>query len=188
MRRLDLLKYHDYISYIIDKLLERLWHLLRKTEDDLTARAIKHVINVLEEEKRKLWFSKTCKKVFESKKVGITDLDKILTVDKNKVLIECKFRREDFTRCIMANAFQFLTLRDLAIRANTPLFYIYEIGEYNDKWFRVVKVDRDLDYRVKRLGNGHSRDTYVVIDLDNSILMNELEFKSWLREVMNDVR
>lgn len=184
MRRLDLLKYHDYISFIIDRLLDRLWGLFSKTEDEMTRMAIKHVINVLEEEKRSLWFSSLCRKVFRDQKVGITDLDKILTVNKNRILIEYKFRREDFRNCIMTNCFQFLNLKDLAIRSGYPLYYIFEIGEYGDKWFRVIEVDKNTEYRIKRLGNGHSRDTYVLLNLNDSLLLDELEFKSWLRGVL----
>ena len=184
MRRLDLLKYHDYISFIIDKLLDRLYSLLRKAEDGMTAMAIKHVINVLEEEKRSLWFSSLCKKVFKGEKVGITDLDKILNVNDRKILIEYKFRREDFRNCIITNCFQFLNLRHLSIRSGIPLYYIFEIGEYGEKWFRVIEIDRNTEYKIKRLGNGQSRDTYVLLNLDDSLLLDELEFKSWLREVL----
>jgi len=184
MRRLDLLRYHDYISFIIDRLLDKLYGLLRRSEDELTKRAVKHIINILEEEKKSLWFSSTCRKVFPGRKVGITDLDKILTVDKRKVLIEYKFRREDFRNYIITNCFQFLNLRDLAKRSGYPLYYVFEIGEYGDKWFRVIEIDRDTKYKIRRLGNGHSRDTYVLLNLDDSILLDELEFKSWLYEVM----
>ena len=184
MRRVELLRYHDYINYIIDKLLDRLWNLLRKTEDELTARAIKHIINVLEEEKRNIWFSSLCRKVFKGEKVGITDLDKILAVNNSKVLIEYKFRRDDFRNCIITNCFQFLNLRELSIRSGIPLYYIFEIGEYKDKWFRVIEIDRNTEYRIRRLGNGHSRDTYILLNLDDSILMDEFEFKCWLKEVM----
>ncbi|ADB57461.1 hypothetical protein Arcpr_0392 [Archaeoglobus profundus DSM 5631] len=44
--------------------------------------------------------------------------------------------------------------------------------------------NKGVRYRVRRSGNGHSRDTYAVIDLDNSTLLDELEFRTWLREVM----
>ena len=184
MRRYDLLKYHDYISFIIDKLLDRLYNLLRKAEDDMTAMAIKHVINVLEEEKRSLWFSSLCKKVFKGERVGITDLDKILNVNGNRILIEYKFRREDFRSCIMTNSFQFINLRDLAIRSGYPLYYVFEIGEYGDKWFRVIEITKDTEYRIRKLGNGHSRDSYAILKLDDSLLLNELEFKSWLKGVL----
>ena len=184
MRRLDLLRYHDYISFIIDRLLDRLYGLLRRAEDEMTKRAVKHIINVLEEEKRSLWFSSMCRKTFPKQKVGITDLDKILNVNGNKILIEYKFRREDFRNYIITNCFQFLNLRDLAIRSGYPLYYIFEIGEYGDKWFRVLEVNRNTEYKIRRLGNGHARDTYVLLNLDDSLLLDELEFRSWLKEVM----
>ncbi len=164
--------------------IDRLWNLLRRAEDEMTKMAIKHVINILEEEKRSIWFSSLCRKVFRGERVGITDLDKIMVINgKTKALIEWKFRREDFRRVAMFNAFQFITLRDLAKRSGFPLYYIVEMNEYGDRWFRVVDVG-DVEFRVRRLGNGHSKDFYVVIDLDKTILMNELEFKLWLREVM----
>ncbi len=187
MRRLYLLKYHDYISFIIDKLLDRLYSLLRKAEDDLTCKAIKHIIHLLEEEKRNLWFSTICKKIFNDHKIGITDLDKVIVLDGEiKALIEYKFRKEDFERSIPVNAFQFITLQELSKLSGIPLYYIVEIGEYGDKWFRIFKVDPDKRYKVKRCGNGDAKDTYSLINLNNTILMNELEFKSWLREVMTN--
>ncbi len=185
MRRLDLLKYHDYISFIIDKLLDRLYSLLRKSEDKLTAKAMRHVIHILEEEKRNLWFSTVCKKVFNGCKFGITDLDKVVVVNGElKALIEYKWRNEDFERAIPVNAFQFITLQDLSRKSGVPLYYIVEIGAYRGKWFRVTKIDPHRRYRVKRCGNGDVRDTYTIVNIDNTELLNELEFKSWLREVL----
>ena len=184
MRRLDLLKYHDYISYIIDKLIERLYGLLRKTEDNLTAKAIKHVINLLEEEKRSLWFSNVCKKVFNGNKVGITDLDKILVVNGQlKALIEYKWRKDDFERAIPVNAFQFITLQELSKLSRIPLYYIIEIGTYSEKWFRIAEINSNKRYKVKKCGNGDAKDTYTIVKLDDTWLFNELEFKSWLREL-----
>jgi hypothetical protein len=185
MRRLELLKYHDEVIKVIDYLIVRIMKLIEKCEDDVVKKALRHVLNKLEEEKRSIWFSSQCKTTFNGVRVGITDLDKIIVVNgKIKALIEYKFRREDFNKAVITNAFQFITLRNLSFRSGLPLFYIFEIEEYGEKWFRVVHVDRSLSYRVRRLGNGHSRDTYALIDLDNSVLMDELEFKSWLREVM----
>ncbi len=185
MRRVELLRYHDYINYIIDKLLDRLWNLLRKTEDELTARAIKHIINVLEEEKRNIWFSTVCKKVFSGCKFGITDLDKVVVVNGElKALIEYKWRNEDFERAIPVNAFQFITLQELSKLSGVPLYYIIEIGAYGEKWFRVAKINPYRRYGVKRCGNGDVRDTYTIVDIDNTELLNEFEFKCWLREVM----
>ena len=109
-------------------------------------------------------------------------------MNDRKVLIEYKFRREDFRNCVITNCFQFLNLRHLSIRSGIPLYYIFEIGEYGDKWFRVIEIGRDTKYRIRRLGNGHSRDTYVLLDINDSILLDELEFKSWLREVLNDAQ
>jgi hypothetical protein len=187
MRRLELLKYHDYISYIIDKILDRLWGLLMKTEDELTAKGIKHIINVLEEEKRSLWFSTTCKRLFNGCKMGITDLDKVVVINGElKALIEYKWRKTDFERAIPVNAFQFITLQELSKLSGVPLYYIVEIGEYNGKWFRIFKVDPYKKYRVKRCGNGDARDSYSIVELNNTTLMNELEFKSWLKEVMSN--
>jgi len=143
MRRLDLLKYHDYISFVIDRLLEKLWSLLRKTEDELTAKAIKHVINILEEEKRNLWFSSVCRKVSNGFRLGITDLDKVLVVNgRIRALIEYKWRREDYRNIMIVNAFQFITLRDLSKYSGIPLYYVVEVGEYGDRWFRVIKIDK----------------------------------------------
>ncbi len=187
MRRCDLLKYHDYISFIIDKLLERLYNLLRKTEDEMTVMAVKHVINVLEEEKRSLWFSSLCKKVFSGYRIGMTDLDKVVVLNGEiRALIEYKFRKEDFDKAIPVNAFQLITLQELSKLSGIPLYYIVEIGEYSEKWFRIFKVNPDKRYRIKRCGNGNARDTYSLINLNNTILMNELEFKSWLKEVMTN--
>ncbi|WP_457549719.1 hypothetical protein [Archaeoglobus sp.] len=185
MRRVELLKYHDYITYIIDRIAERLYGLLRKTEDELTAKAIKHIINILEEEKRSLWFSTVCKKIFNGYKIGITDLDKIFVVNGElKALVEYKWRKEDFERAIPVNAFQFITLQELSKLSEVPLYYIVEIGEYDGRWFRVAKIDPYRKYRIKRCGNGDAKDTYSIIKLNNTTLMNELEFKSWLKEVM----
>ena len=188
MRRVELLRYHDYITYVIDKLLDRLWNLLRRTDDELTAKAIKHIINVLEEEKRNVWFSTVCKKVFNGCKFGITDLDKIMVLNgQTKALIEYKFRREDYRKYMMFNAFQFITLKNLSIRSKIPLYYVVELGEYDERWFRVIRVDENTRYRVRTLGNGHGKDSYAVLDLNNSILMDEFEFKCWLKEVMKGV-
>ena len=139
----------------------------------------------IEEEKRNIWFSTVCKKVFNGCKVGITDLDKIFVLNGEiKALIEYKFRREDFNRCVMMNAFQYITLRELSYKSGIPLYYIFEIGEYGDKWFRVVNPF--TKYKIRKLGNGDSRDSYAVINLNDSILMDELEFKSWLRDILGD--
>ncbi len=187
MRRLDLLKYHDYISFVIDNLLGRLWDLLRKAEDELTAKAIKHVINVLEEEKRSIWFSSVCKKVSNGLRLGITDLDKVIVVNgRIRALIEYKWRNEDFEKAIPVNAFQLITLQELSKRSGIPLYYVVEIGAYRERWFRIAKINVNRRYRVRRCGNGDVKDTYSFIEIDNTELMNELEFKSWLREVMTD--
>jgi len=187
MRRVELLKYHDYISFIIDKLLERLCGLYRKAEDELTRKAIKHVIHILEEEKRNIWFSTVCKKVFNGCKFGITDLDKVVVVNGQiKALIEYKWRDEDFDRAIPVNAFQFITLQELSKLSGVPLYYVIEIGEYRDRWFRVAKINPYKKYRVKRCGNGDARDTYTIVNIDHTELMNELEFRSWLKEVMTN--
>jgi hypothetical protein len=187
MRRLELLKYHDYISYIIDRILDRLWGLFRKAEDELTRKAIKHIIHILEEEKRNIWFSTLCKKIFNGQKIGITDLDKVFVVNGQlKALVEYKWRKEDFERAIPVNAFQFITLQELSKLSGIPLYYVVEIGEYGEKWFRVAKVNPYRKYKVKRCGNGDARDSYTIVNIDNTKLMNELEFKYWLKEVMTN--
>ncbi len=113
------------------------------------------------------------------------DLDKVVVVDGEiKALIEYKWRNEDFERAIPVNAFQFITLRDLSRKSGVPLYYIVEIGAYRGKWFRVTKIDPRKRYRIKRCGNGDVRDTYTIVNIDNTELLNELEFKSWLREVL----
>ncbi len=185
MRRVDLLRYHEYISFIIDRLLDKLYGLLRRSEDEMTKRAVKHIINILEEEKRNLWFSSLCRKVFKGYRFGITDLDKIVVVEGElKALIEYKWRREDFEVAVPVNAFQFITLKELSRLSDIPLYYIIEIGEYSGKWFRVFEVDPNQKYRVKRCGNGDVKDAYSIVNLNNTNLMNKLEFKSWLREVL----
>jgi len=188
MRRLDLIKYQEILFDVINAEIERLYYLYNSCEDKLTKRAFKFVINVLEEQKRSIEFSQMCKKIQEKdQKIGITDLDKILVVGNQiRALIEMKFRREDFNGRMFANAFQFFTLRKLAFKSGLPLYYIYEIGEYKDRWFRILDVNKKLKFEVKRLGNGHSRDTYAVFSTDDSLMLKEFEFKGWLKEVIGD--
>ena len=78
-------------------------------------------------------------------------------------------------------------MQDLSRRSGVPLYYIIEISnnEYN-KLFRVFEVDPFKKYRIKKCGNGHAKDTYVLIDVNESTLLDELEFRYWLREVMTD--
>ena len=129
MRRIELLRYHDEVIKVIDYLIVKIMKLIEKCEDDVVKRAFRHILNILEEEKRSIWFSSLCKTVFGDAYVGITDLDKILVLNgKTKALIEYKFRREDFNKAVVTNAFQFITLRNLSLRSGLPLFYIFEIG------------------------------------------------------------
>ena len=186
MRRLDLLKYREILFDVINAEIERLKYLHDSCEDEMTKRAFKFLINVLEEQKRSTDFSRMCRRIRKNG-LGITDLDKILVMNGEiKALFEMKFRREDFNGRMFANAFQFLTLRKLAFKSGLPLYYIYEIGEYKDRWFRVLKVDKKLKYEVKRLGNGHSRDSYAVFSTDDSLMLKEFEFKGWLKEVIGE--
>lgn len=183
MRRLELLRYEETLTKALDYIIYRIKQLIDKCDDEITKMAFIHIFNKLEEEKRNIWFSLTCKRLFKDRKVGITDLDKIIVIDGiTKALIEYKHRKQDFEKAIMLNAFQFYTIRDLSIRSNIPLYYIIEIGD--DKMFRILKVNRNLKYKLKRLGNGNGRDTYIVTDPDNSILLTEFEFKRWLKEVL----
>ena len=185
MRRLDLIKYREILFDVINAEIKKLYYLYESCEDAMTKKAFKFVINVLKEQKRSIELSRMCKKIQSGQRIGITDLDKILVVNGEiKALIEMKFRREDFNSKMFANAFQFLTLRKLAFRSNLPLFYVYEIGEYKDKWFRVLKVNKKLKYKVKKLGNGHSRDSYAVFSTDDSLMLKEWVFKNWLREIV----
>ena len=188
MRRLDLLKYREILFDVINAEIERLKYLHDSCEDEMTRRAFKFLINVLEEQKRSTDFSRMCKKVQgKDQRIGITDLDKILVVNNQiKALIEMKFRREDFNGRMFANAFQFFTLRKLAFKSGLPLFYIYEIGEYKDRWFRILDVNKKLKFEIKRLGNGHSRDTYAVFSTDDSLMLKSWEFKGWLKEVIGE--
>ena len=185
MRRLELLKYDETIMKVLDALIYKIKNLIEKCEDRITKMAFKHVLNKLEEEKRSIWFSLICKKTLKEHKIGITDLDKIIVVDgMMKALIEYKHRKQDFEKAIMLNAFQFYTIRDLSIKSNIPFYYIIEIGDSTTRRFRILKVDKNLRYELKKLGNGNSRDTYIVTSLDNSILLDEFGFKKWLREVL----
>ena len=59
-----------------------------------------------------------------------------------------------------------------------------EVGDSTTRRFRILKVDKNLKYELKKLGNGNSRDTYIVTSLDNSILLDEFGFKKWLKEVL----
>ena len=138
MRRLDLIKYHEILFDVINAEIERLKYLHDSCEDEMTKRAFKFFINVLEEQKRSTDFSRMCRRIRKNG-LGITDLDKILVVNGEiKALFEMKFRREDFNGRMFANAFQFITLRKLAFKSGLPLYYVYEIGEYKDKWFKVI--------------------------------------------------
>ncbi len=188
MRRLDLLKYHEILFDVINAEIERLYYLYESCEDKLTKRAFKFLINVLEEQKRSIEFSQMCRKIRKNG-LGITDLDKILVVGNQiRALIEMKFRWEDFNGRMFANAFQFFTLRKLAFKSGLPLYYVYEIGEYKDRWFRILDVNKKLKFEVKRLGNGHSRDTYAVFSTDDSLMLKSWEFKGWLKEVIGDAK
>ena len=188
MKRLELLRYEETITKALDYIIYRIKQLIDKCDDEIAKMAFKHILNKLEEEKRSIWFSLICKRTFKDKKFGITDLDKIIVVDGiTKALIEYKVRHEDFRNAIPVNAFQFITLQDLSRRSGVPLYYIIEISnnEYN-KLFRVFEVDPFKKYRIKKCGNGHAKDTYVLIDVNESTLLDELEFRYWLKEVMTN--
>ncbi len=184
-----MLRYYDTVDEVLDAIIERVKRLHEICEDEITKRAFKFVINVLNEQRRSIYFSMLCKRLFREAKIGITDLDKILVADgRIKALFEMKFRNEDFNGRIFANAFQFITLKDLAFKSNLPLYYVYEIGEYKQRCFRILKVNKHLGYDVKKLGNGHSRDSYAIFKAEDSCLLNESEFKNWLREVINGAK
>ncbi len=82
----------------------------------------------------------------------------------------------------MFNSFQFRVLRRLAHLTGLPVYCIIEIEEYGKGWYRVVDVT--ADYFIRRLGNGSARDTYACINVENTTLMDEVEFRSWLKEIL----
>ncbi len=82
----------------------------------------------------------------------------------------------------MLNSFQFRVLRKLARLTGLPIYYVIQIEEYGDGWYRIVDIS--ADYLIRKLGSGHARDTYACINVENSTLMDELEFRSWLKEVL----
>ena len=119
MKRLELLRYEETLIKALDFVIYRINRLIDKCEDEITKMAFKHILNKLEEEKRSIWFSLTCKRIFKDRKIGVTDLDKVIVVDGiTKALIEYKYRVKDFEKAIMLNAFQFYTIRDLSIKSS----------------------------------------------------------------------
>ncbi len=79
-------------------------------------------------------------------------------------------------------------MKDLAFKSNLPLYYVYEIGEYKQRCFRILKVNKHLSYEVKRLGNGHSRDSYAIFKANDSMFLKEFEFRNWLKEVVDGAK
>ena len=182
MRRLELLKNYDITMEVFDSVIDQLRKKMEQAKDEDVKITYKHIINAIEEKKKSLEFSKLMKEL-KIRRVGIMDIDKVIVVNGEiKGLFEFKTRLQDFHRCIMLNAFQFITLRELSVRSGIPAYYVIEIEEYNERWFRIVNPF--ANYQIRRLGNGHSRDSYAVLKLEDSLLLSELEFRSWLREVL----
>ena len=112
----------------------------------------------------------------------MTDLDVVIVVNgKIKAFIENKFRREDYEKYFITNAFQFKTLRSLSVKTGIPLYYIVFL---ENGYYRVLEVSRYTKFDVRKLGKGWSEDHYAVVDLDQTVLLSELEFKNWLWEVL----
>ncbi|GEM_PF-2343583 len=184
MKRVDLLRIQDEIELIINPLINQLRKSFLETEDLETKRAIGHVMNILLSDRIRTKFSITLKEVFRKQgvKIGLTDLDAVVVVNgKMKGLFEYKHRREDYERYFITNAFQFKTLRNLSIRTGIPLYYIVYL---ENGYYRVLEVSRYTKFDVRKLGKGWSEDHYAVVDLDQTVLLSELEFRNWLWEVL----
>lgn len=85
-------------------------------------------------------------------------------------------RMEDYRKVVMLNSFQFRVLRKLRHLTGLPVYYVIEIEEYGKWWYRVVDVTSECC--IRKLGSGHARDTYACIGVEDSVLMNEAEFRS----------
>ncbi len=181
MKRLDLIK--NYVCRTFNDVIAWIRVEMNETKNPAVRMAYKHILNALEEKKKSLWFSKFVKDM-DIGKIGMIDIDKVVVSNgRIRCLMEFKSRMEDFHRVIMLNLFQFETLLRLSKLSGIPAYYVIEVKEYDDVWFRILNLE-NLKYNVRRLGDGHSRDFYACIDLRDSILLDELEFKDWLKEIL----
>jgi len=152
--------------------------------DGIERKVLKSIRNRIAETAYSLLFSKHINEAFGSK-AAVTDVDRVLYVrGRIAAIFETKRRNEDFRRCVMANARQFLILRKIARRLEVPLCYVYRIDEYPGEYYRVLEVDLDERVDIRKLGNGHAKDNYAVWPVGRSMLLTGEQFVEFLRGLL----
>ncbi|RLI84587.1 hypothetical protein DRP07_00775 [Archaeoglobales archaeon] len=181
---------HDHF-FVIKKIYKQLRNSAIKkatnSNDEAERIAFQHLANLLDEEIMNLELSYFIKKMGIN--VAITDIDNVIIKNNQvKALFELKHRNEDYKRVVMVNARQYMTHKRICkLTGNiVPFYYIFKIEDpsYYKCWWRILELDPFRKVNFVELGKNGSRDKYAVFELDDSILMNELEFTSWLREIL----
>gem|GEM_PF-3270219 len=160
-----------------------------KSEDPSEIKALNGIRIKLDEELMRLQLGYILEQ--SNIKVAITDIDSVIFKNNMiRVVFELKHRNEDFRKFIMVNARQYMTHKRICklMGDSIPFYYVFRIEDesYHDPWWRILKIDPFRKVEFKELGKGGSKDIYAIFNLEDGILMNDLEFKSWLSGIFRE--
>ncbi|AEH25105.1 hypothetical protein [Pyrococcus yayanosii] len=126
----------------------------------------------------KYLFSSLIEQLFPDR-FALYDLDSIIfdkESDEPLAAFELKFKSwftaEEawLNKELEVNGKQFIRLRALAKRMEIPIYYFVQVGKYF-VMFNVLRVEARLEER----HNGSAKDTYAIINLDDTIVSKTLE-------------
>lgn len=163
MRLEEFYKQPAYFCRIVNQIQKILRNEKNKRKEQFDRNVITYVMNRLTEIKNSIYFSYFISNAIGDRPHGITDIDKIVYINREPAAIfELKVRRRIANGYIEVNWIQYEILKVLWEQLNIPILYLVKLPDH----YRLIKLNiwhRELT------GNGLMRDWKVKIPIKQGI-------------------